>query len=227
MRQRRPLYNGTLPRCEDFGCVRLPFWLQIIPCHHRTPAPTRDRLARISLTHNARFLQIHDRQRQGQRQQPGPTTAVPASLSTSRPTIGRMAESLSAAAAAQPPPAFQTRFACVPLNKQDCIRFISFGADDVASMRNTVQAAWLKGINSVRPYGGADEFKLHGNPWETDGWGNDDARRLVRRMLEGLFDRGWVLQAGVDTSKKVMDKGEFKGVGSGRSNQSLFGQASN
>jgi hypothetical protein len=139
----------------------------------------------------------------GSSQDPPPLFSPPQS---SKPQLTQPA--LQSAPA--PPPAFSTRFACVTLNQMDRIRFISFGADDVTAMRGIIQTAWPRGINSTRPYGGADELKLNGYPWRSDSRGGDDSRRLIRALLGGLFDRGWVLQAAVDMSKKDLDKGELR-----------------
>lgn len=125
---------------------------------------------------------------------------------------GSQPQSVPAAAQSTPAqaPVFRTRFACVTLNRSDRIRFIGFDDDDVAAMRGTIQAAWTRGIDAAHPYGKSQEFKLYGNPWSRDSWGSDTdgASRLLRRLLEGLFDRGWVLQASVDMIKKSLDKGE-------------------
>lgn len=50
---------------------------------------------------------------------------------------------------------------------------------------------------------------MYGYPYRGDSRGYDDARRLVRRILEALYDRGRVLQASADLCKKEGDKGVF------------------
>jgi len=108
---------------------------------------------------------------------------------------------------------FRTRFACITLNMTDRIRFINFPPSDVEILRDHVQRAWQKGIQDFRTYGQAKEIKLNGNPWRSDFSGSDGARRLVRKLLEALYDMGWVLQAAIDLSKKESDKGLlFKGT---------------
>lgn len=104
---------------------------------------------------------------------------------------------------------FRTRFACVTLNQSDRIRFINFPSDDVTALKGVISTTWPKGIQDFRKYGQSDEFKLRGYPWGYDSRGDDRSRRLVRRMLETLFDRGWVLQAAIDLSKKELDKGQY------------------
>ena len=104
---------------------------------------------------------------------------------------------------------FRTHFACITLNRRDRIRFLNFPPDVVRDMAGVIRSAWPRGIDSERAYNKALEIKVYGNPWGTDRAGDDDARRLVRRLLEGLYDRGWVLQAAVDITKKELDKGRW------------------
>ncbi|KAI3391374.1 hypothetical protein diail_7460 [Diaporthe ilicicola] len=101
-------------------------------------------------------------------------------------------------------PSFQTRFACVTLNRSDRMRLINFSAHEASALRGVLGSVWP--IQDVRTYGGADEFKFKGFPWKETNNGDDNARRLVRRMLEALYAMGWVLQAAVDVSRKELDK---------------------
>jgi hypothetical protein len=105
-------------------------------------------------------------------------------------------------------PTFHGGFACVTLNMYDRIRFLGFSAEDMAAIRPVVKDSWPRGINSEKTYGGAEELMLHGSPWGTTLRDNDDAKNLIRRLMECLFARGWVLQAAVDVSQKS-NKGEF------------------
>lgn len=106
------------------------------------------------------------------------------------------------------PAPFETHFACVTLNEGDKLRFINFPPEHVTTCKNVINTAWPSGVQDVRPYGGSTEIKMHGYPWQTSS-GKHDARRLMRRLLETLYDLGWVLQAGVDMSKKEYDKGRL------------------
>lgn len=114
-------------------------------------------------------------------------------------------EATSLAGSSQDASSFQTRFACVTLNMSDKIRFINFNARETSALRGVLGSVWP--IQDVRAYGGADEIKFKGYPWQEKVNGNDEARRLVRRMLEALYDMGWVLQGAVDASRKELDKG--------------------
>lgn len=114
-------------------------------------------------------------------------------------------EATASAASSQDASSFQTRFACVTLNMMDRMRFINFNAREFSALRGVLGSVWP--IQDVRVYGGADEIKFKGYPWQERVNGDDQARRLVRRMLEALYDMGWVLQAAVDVSRKELDKG--------------------
>ncbi|KAH8785714.1 hypothetical protein F5883DRAFT_535919 [Diaporthe sp. PMI_573] len=113
-------------------------------------------------------------------------------------------EATASAGSSQDASSFQTRFACVTLNLTDRMRFINFSARETSTLRGVLGSVWP--IQDVRPYGGADEIKFKGYPWQERVNGDDQARRLIRRMLEALYDMGWVLQAAVDVSRKELDK---------------------
>ncbi|POS74626.1 hypothetical protein DHEL01_v206979 [Diaporthe helianthi] len=101
---------------------------------------------------------------------------------------------------------FQTRFACITLNRDDRIRLINFNAREVSALVGVLGSVWP--IQDVRVCGGAEEIKLQGFPWMERSNGDDQARRLVRRMLEALYDMGWVLLAAMDVSRGGYGKGD-------------------
>lgn len=103
---------------------------------------------------------------------------------------------------------FQTKFACLSLNMTDRIRLIDFPEPEVAAVLEIAKANWEKGIQRFEPYGGADEIKLAGFAWSENHTGRDPARILMLRILEKLFDMGWVLQLTLDVIRKEMEKGE-------------------
>ncbi|KAM0425509.1 hypothetical protein ACHAPT_009298 [Fusarium lateritium] len=98
-------------------------------------------------------------------------------------------------------PAFKTQFACVQLFASDRIRLINFTETDMAAVHEVVRATWSRGVDRVRPYSESRELKLHGTPWSYRTNGDDDARRLLLRILECLYDIGWVLQSALDITK--------------------------
>lgn len=106
---------------------------------------------------------------------------------------------------------FRTTFASVSLHMRDRIRLLRFSARDVDQIQELIKRSWPKGIQETRLYDQAHEIKLRGNPWHPSNWNDErtQARRLMCRTLEGLFDMGWVLKASVDISKKEFDKGAF------------------
>lgn len=106
---------------------------------------------------------------------------------------------------AGPSSSFETRLACVSLHMNDRIRFLNFSPAEVRALREGLGTVWP--IQEVRSYGGAEEFKFRDYPWAGKANGDDKSRRLVKRMLESLYDMGWVLQAAVDISKKSLDEG--------------------
>jgi hypothetical protein len=100
---------------------------------------------------------------------------------------------------------FSAKFACVTLNQHDRIRLINFPADTVKSFQGFLKTAWPRGIQEVRDYGQSREFKLNGYPWYrgVDGsLGPDDTSRLVKKLLEALYNMGWVLHSAVDLRKQ-------------------------
>jgi hypothetical protein len=103
---------------------------------------------------------------------------------------------------------FRTRFACVTLAALDRIRFIDFPLPVVNGMTQVIASSWPRGIQDRRLYAGAYEFKLRGHPWSSSSRGDSNARRLVRRLLEALYDSGWVLHMAVDVVRKETGKGE-------------------
>ncbi|VUC21452.1 unnamed protein product [Clonostachys rosea] len=77
--------------------------------------------------------------------------------------------------------------------------------DTVTSFHRFIKTVWPGGIQEVRDYGQAREFKLKGHPWwpARDGpSGPDASRRLIKTLMEALYDMGWVLQSTVDLRKQ-------------------------
>ncbi|KAM5472041.1 hypothetical protein MferCBS49748_001489 [Microsporum ferrugineum] len=94
----------------------------------------------------------------------------------------------------------RTSFACLSMHMTDRIRLMRFPAHMVPQIIEMVRTSWPKGINAPREYGQSLEIKLNGNPWSPHSWGESkvDARRLVTRLLDGLYLRGWIIKASVD-----------------------------
>ncbi|RKK17609.1 hypothetical protein BFJ70_g7281 [Fusarium oxysporum] len=109
---------------------------------------------------------------------------------------------------ASSPPVFKTQFACMTFNMFDRIRLINFTEAEVSGIKEVVAAQWSPGLAHVQPYGESMEFRLRGRPWLHRSGGNDDSRRLMLRILEKLFDMGWVLQGSMEITLKSESKGK-------------------
>ncbi|KAK2932015.1 hypothetical protein FoTM2_006472 [Fusarium oxysporum f. sp. vasinfectum] len=107
---------------------------------------------------------------------------------------------------ASSPPVFKTQFACMTFNMFDRIRLINFTEAEVSGIKEVVAARWSPGLAHVQPYGESMEFRLRGRPWLHRSGGNDDSRRLMLRILEKLFDMGWVLQGSMEITLKSESK---------------------
>lgn len=105
-------------------------------------------------------------------------------------------------------PVFKTKFACVTLNRVDRIRLLNFPESEALAIQEVIKAHWSEGISRVRPYGDSTEIQVHGMLWYRSTDGNDYARRLVLRIMERLFDFGWVHQTAIDVTRKESSKGE-------------------
>ncbi|KAK2590596.1 hypothetical protein QQS21_011719 [Conoideocrella luteorostrata] len=127
------------------------------------------------------------------------------------------APSTSASAPPPPPPpppgyspdeTFRTSFGSLSLHMSDRIRVIQFPSEDVDAIRATILRCWVKGIQAERPYSVSREFKLRGNPWIGVGTGPDavPAQILMRELFACLYERGWIMTASTDISRKKGDK---------------------
>ena len=119
-----------------------------------------------------------------------------------------------AASSSSEQPGFGNPFACVSMNMTDRIRFLRFPPAHTAHMREVIRQRWPRGIQDTRNYDESYEIKLSGYPWKAPGinWGGAEgdrvqARRLVCKVLGGLFDLGWVLKAGVHVNQNESDRG--------------------
>lgn len=90
----------------------------------------------------------------------------------------------------------------------DRIRFLQFPDHDIPRLLDIVATSWSNGIQGTRQYAESFEIKLKGNPWIYDADDNQ-ARRLIRQLLEGLHDLGWLFETSVRTCKKSSEKGEL------------------
>lgn len=104
-------------------------------------------------------------------------------------------------------------FATVSLHMFDRIRFLQFPASDHPKLLEIVSSAWSNGIQTTREYAGSYEIQFKGNPWSHTSSGttpNDShSRRLMRLLLEGLYNMGWVFETALRVCKKSSEKGMY------------------
>lgn len=115
------------------------------------------------------------------------------------------------------PPAYSSTrtgsFATVSLHRFDRIRFVQFPDHDLPRILDIVTTSWSNGIQGTTQYAESFEIKLKGNPWNhaTSGAipGDKQARRLIRQLLEGLYNLGWLFDTGVRLCRKPNEKGWY------------------
>lgn len=122
-------------------------------------------------------------------------------------------ESSNHASPSAPPPyetdPYRYKFAVISFNMTDRIRLIQFPVADIDRIRDLIRLAWPDGVQNTRMYNVAYEFQLKGTPWFHNPSGNVKARKLIRMLLQGLYEIGWVHDAAVTMGKKANEKGEF------------------
>ncbi|KAM0351087.1 hypothetical protein ACHAPU_002869 [Fusarium lateritium] len=101
---------------------------------------------------------------------------------------------------------FQSRFACITRNALDRMRLINFSETEMAAIHEVVRSNWARGIDKVYPHEDSREFKLKGYVWGYDSNGKEDSLLLVLRILETLYNMGWVLYSALEVTKKVSTK---------------------
>lgn len=117
------------------------------------------------------------------------------------------------------PPAYystsqsSSSFATISLHMADKIRFLQFPDSDLPKLVDIITSGWSNGVQSTRQYAGSYEVQLKGYPWmHSSGTivpGDNHARRLIRLLLEGLYEMGWVFDTAVRTCKKQSEKGTW------------------
>ncbi|KAL5603763.1 hypothetical protein FOVSG1_006513 [Fusarium oxysporum f. sp. vasinfectum] len=104
------------------------------------------------------------------------------------------------------PPVFRSRFASITRNALDRIRLINFSEAEMAAIHEIIRANWERGIDKVYPHEGSREFKLRGSPWGYDFNGQEEALLLVLRILEALYNVGWVLYSAIEVTNRISTK---------------------
>ena len=104
---------------------------------------------------------------------------------------------------------FRTEFACIFIYGTDKLRLLNFSQADVERIKSIINTAWSRGIQEAKPYGMAEGIKLHGYPFKTSasGQGLLEGRQMLCRLLEELYNIGWILTETVDVCRTGLDKG--------------------
>ena len=104
---------------------------------------------------------------------------------------------------------FRTEFACIFIYGTDKLRLLNFSQADVERIKSIVHAAWPRGIQEAKPFGMAESIKLHGYPFKTSasGQGLLEGRQMLCRLLQELYNIGWILTETVDVCRTSLDKG--------------------
>jgi hypothetical protein len=125
--------------------------------------------------------------------------AEPSASSPPPPRLGQ---------AMQHVPTTRSHFATITRNALDRINLINFSETEVAEIHEVVRTNWPKGITTVYPREQSRELKLKGYPWAYDPNGCEESILLVLRMIEALYDMGWVIYSAIEISKRVRTNGK-------------------
>lgn len=99
---------------------------------------------------------------------------------------------------------FRSTFASLSLHMTDRIRMLQFPPSTIEAVHKAINANWPRGLQANGKYANSHQFQLYGRPW---GYSEDpEARRLVKGILEALYNEGWILYTSTDCSKKERDK---------------------
>lgn len=104
--------------------------------------------------------------------------------------------------------ALPSKYGIVSLNMLDKLRFIGFTDVELEAVKELVGSSWSKGINKTRTYNEAFEIQLHGNPWMHQCTPENERRALIRNVLRGLYEIGWIFESSMTLTKKSTEKGE-------------------
>ncbi|KAM0264825.1 hypothetical protein ACHAPA_008072 [Fusarium lateritium] len=107
-----------------------------------------------------------------------------------------------------PAPVSRSRFAIITRNALDRIRLIHFSEMEMVVIQEVIKANYERGIGKVYPGEESQEIKLKGLPWGYDFNGNEEAILLVLRLLEALYNMGWMLYSPIEVTNRVSTAGQ-------------------
>ncbi|KAM0439324.1 hypothetical protein ACHAQK_006433 [Fusarium lateritium] len=102
-----------------------------------------------------------------------------------------------------PAPVSRSRFAIITRNALDRIRLIHFSEMEMVVIQEVIKANYERGIDKIYPGEESQEIKLKGLPWGYDFNGNEEAILLVLRLLEALYNMGWMLYAPIEVTNRL------------------------
>ncbi|XEV03450.1 hypothetical protein FSHL1_008737 [Fusarium sambucinum] len=123
--------------------------------------------------------------------------AEPSASSLTPPRYGKAIQNV---------PSTGNHFATITRSALDRINMIDFSETEIAAIHEVVSQNWPKGIMAVYPREQSREFKLKGYPWGYDPNGCEESLLLVLRMIEALYNMGWVIYSAIEISKRVRTK---------------------
>jgi hypothetical protein len=83
-----------------------------------------------------------------------------------------------------PPSYARHQHACLTLNWNDRLRLIRFPEPIIDTVRQAILTSWHRGLQNERPYAGAYEFKLSGNPWFGQGVEAVESRAMMYVLIQ-------------------------------------------
>ena len=104
-----------------------------------------------------------------------------------------------------------SRFAgfVIGLSRNDRLQVIDAHPQIVDCVRNVLLQYWPHGLQKEKQKFNADEFKLYGNPWWSDGQDGISARFVMCKLFEALMSIGWRVQIAIDLTRRLNDKSVF------------------
>ncbi|RGP76872.1 hypothetical protein FLONG3_4955 [Fusarium longipes] len=123
--------------------------------------------------------------------------AEPSASSSPPPKFGQVIQNV---------PSSRSHFATITRSSLDRINLINFSEVEVAEIHEIVRKSWSKGIATVYPREQSREFKLKGHPWGYDPNGCEESLLLVLRIIEALYNIGWVMYSAIEINALVFRK---------------------
>ncbi|KAI1873280.1 uncharacterized protein JN550_003533 [Neoarthrinium moseri] len=102
-------------------------------------------------------------------------------------------------------PVVALEFASISMHMGDRLRLLGFDSAVHDLIRVVIKQHWSKGLRRERDYHGSHEFHFYGRPWYSHAIHPIESRRLMNRILEALFNCGWIMSLNTNVTTKVLD----------------------